>query len=58
MYLFPHPNFNLPYIMQAIEELGMVRFASNGIPSSHDWFQPLEYEGYLDYDIVWYITYK
>ena len=56
--MFPHPNFNLPYIMQAIEELGMVRFASNGIPSSHDWFQPLEYEGYLDYDIVWYITCK
>ncbi|EFX83736.1 hypothetical protein DAPPUDRAFT_239885 [Daphnia pulex] len=41
-------------VLQAVEELGMVRFASNGIPSSHDWYEPLEYEGYLDYDIVWY----
>ncbi|KAI9553164.1 hypothetical protein GHT06_021057 [Daphnia sinensis] len=41
-------------VLQAIEELGMVRFASNGIPSSHDWLQSLGYEGYLDYDISWY----
>ncbi|KAK4014891.1 methyltransferase-like protein 24 [Daphnia magna] len=41
-------------VLQAMEELGMVRFASNGIPSSQDWLQPLGYEGYLDYDISWY----
>ena len=41
-------------IIQGIEDLGFVRFASNEIPSSRDWLEALQYDGCLDYDIVWY----
>lgn len=42
-------------ILRALEdELGMIRYASNGIPSSSDWLEPLHFDGCLDYEISWY----
>lgn len=42
------------FVIQAFEEIGMVRFGSNGIPTSKDWYEPLQTEGILDYEITWY----
>lgn len=44
---------DLVELLQGLEQAGMVRFASNPIPSSRDWLEAIQYDGELDYEISW-----
>lgn len=44
---------DLVELLQGLEQSGMVRFASNPIPSSRDWLEAIQYDGELDYEITW-----